>query len=93
MRKHCNRAIRTVGPMLTANGERLYKSVLVTVVFPDNKKKVRNLHRAAPGQGFNANAIQEILWQWATKVEQDFYPQEFRLVELGPAEFNFVPAS
>jgi hypothetical protein len=90
MRKFCNRANHPVGPLQSALGERLYKRVAITVFFPGNEKRVRSVHRAPPSKGFNADNIQEVLEQWAGRIEADFPGVEYKLVALGPAEFNFV---
>jgi hypothetical protein len=90
MRKFCNRTSRQRGPLQNNAGERLYKQVAITVFFPGNKKRVRTVHRAPPGKGFNAENIQETLEQWAGRIEGDFPSVEYKLVTLGPAEFNFV---
>jgi hypothetical protein len=79
-----------LGPMQNAAGERLYRRVFVTVFMPGNKKKVASIHRAPPGKGFNAENIEGVLEQWATKIEADFPGIEYKLVPLGPNAFNFV---
>jgi hypothetical protein len=90
MRKFCNGATGRMGPLRNQAGERLYKQIAITVFFPGNKKRVRTVHRAPPCKGFNAENIQETLEQWAGRIEGDFPSVEYKLVTLGPAEFNFV---
>jgi hypothetical protein len=76
--------------MKNETGERLFKAVNITVFTPENKKRIRQSFRAPARQGLTADGIDKILLQAAEKIEKSWPTEEYSLVPLGPADFNFV---
>jgi hypothetical protein len=74
------------------NGERLYPSMTLKLFLPDNKKPFVRILRPPRGLYFNAELIEKQLLAAATEIEQKLPGQEYRLVPIGPAAFNFVCA-
>jgi hypothetical protein len=67
-----------------------FKRVAVKVFAPGNKQWKTIVQRAAAGKAFTPQGLEEILMHIAGKVEQAYPEQEYRLVEIGSAAFNFV---
>jgi hypothetical protein len=74
----------------SADGVRLFPEVRIRVFFENNSGSKLNKLRAAPGTGYTAAAIEKILEDAAGQVEKNFPSFEYELVEIGPADFNFV---
>jgi hypothetical protein len=74
----------------TAGGIRLFPEVRIRVFFENNSGSKLNKLRAAPGTGYTAKTIEEILEHAAAQVEKNYPSFEYELVEIGPADFNFV---
>lgn len=66
-------------------GNRLFRKVIVRIVFPDAIFPPKNfVQHAGPHQGFNPNGIDEILMNIADRLDQLYPWWEFRVVELAP---------
>lgn len=73
---------------LSKSGEELVKSVHLKVILPD--KVVRQTVRAGAKKGYSAENIDQILEDFAAKLEKAYPLIEFRLVPIGKAAFNFI---
>lgn len=73
-------------------GDPLVKAVTVKVFEPGNKKYFRMVQRAPKKQGYTPEGVSKILVKTADVIERQWPGQEFRLVVIGPAAFNFVHA-
>jgi acetylornithine deacetylase/succinyl-diaminopimelate desuccinylase-like protein len=71
-------------------GEQLFKAVQIKVFYPGNKKSALQVHRAPHGNGLTSDGIDQILASTAEKIEKVWPGQEYSMVALGPAAFNFV---
>jgi len=74
------------------NGDPLYKRVRVKVFLPGNKKHGTVIYKSQSGKGYHATGIDELLDNIATRLEQVYPGEEYRLVALAPDSFNFVHA-
>lgn len=72
------------------NGDRVFKLVIVRVFNIGNKGSYVTRHRARPGHGISEEAIDKRLEQVADQIEKRFPGHEYRMVEVGEAQFNFV---
>jgi hypothetical protein len=71
-------------------GDQIWKSVTFRVFNEQNRgSTVRQIH-AAPGQGFSAQAIENMLDEISEDLEKRFPVHEYALVDLGQMHFNFV---
>ena len=66
------------------------KNVRVRIFTPGNKRSWAKLISAPPRRVFKDEGIDEILQKVASDLEKRYPDEEFRLVPLGPREFNFV---
>jgi hypothetical protein len=76
--------------MISREGERLYKHMIVKVFLPGNNRAVIWRMNAPNGKGFTVDAMEAELVRVAERVEQHFPAHEHRLVPVGPCRFNFV---
>jgi hypothetical protein len=75
--------------MRDVKGERLFKSVEIKIV-PVAGEVAKRTFRANPGRRFSSDGIYELLEKVIEHIETNFPGQEFHLVPIGPAAFNFV---
>ena len=76
--------------MQSKSGEQLFKAVHIRIFYPGNKKSAIQAHRAPTGNGLTSQGIDQILAATSEKIEKAYPGQEYSLVPLGPARFNFV---
>lgn len=74
----------------TAGGIRLYPEIRIRIFSEGNKSSRLTKVRAAPGTGYTAEAIEQVLDDCAEQIEVRQPSDDFELVQVGPAEFNFV---
>jgi hypothetical protein len=72
--------------------ERMFKSVAMKVFLAGREKPVTRTYRAGPRSRFTSAGVDTLLEEVADHLEATFPDQEFRLVQIGPAAFNFVAA-
>jgi hypothetical protein len=65
-------------------------NIRIKVFLPGNKRSIRKVFYSPPGQFWTAEGIQAQLEHTAKQIEQRHPGEDYRLVPLGPAEFNFV---
>lgn len=68
------------------------KSVTVKVFHPGNKKFERQVLHAPPRRLFTGDGVNQILLRTINKIEEKFPSEDYRMVPIGPAAFNFVHA-
>jgi hypothetical protein len=73
-----------------AKGNRLHRHIEFKIILPKGEKPILLKIRANPHCGFNPTQIDEKLESVVEFIEKKWPFLEFRLVELGPAAFNFV---
>lgn len=79
------------------NGERLFRTVEMKIIFPDGifPPRVIKSH-AGPRMGINSDGIAEMQMKIADELDQLYPWWEFRMIELKPegrtAKYNFVVA-
>ena len=67
------------------DGNRLFRTVIVRIVFPDAIFPPRTMvQHAGPRQGFSPDGIDDILMAVATRLDELYPWWEFRAVELRP---------
>lgn len=76
--------------MQTKNGDRLFPWVKVRVFTPGNKQSKLQLVRAGNKKGFTSEGVDHVLDSACTWLEQRWPDQEFRMVQVGPTQYNFV---
>jgi uncharacterized protein YejL (UPF0352 family) len=74
----------------SAKGEKLYKSLRIRIIGPGMDRT--KIHKAAAQRGYTENDIDEALAELAGVLEKAYPGWDFRLVELGPASYNFIYA-
>ena len=74
----------------SGKGERAFKLVLMRVFNIGNKGSYVTRHRARPGHVITEEAVDKLLDQVADQIEKRFPEQEYEMVEVGEAQFNFV---
>lgn len=67
----------------------MVRIVKIKLFQPGNKKFVTQRTSAPPKHHFTAANIEKILAEFAEKVEAAM-PDRYRMVQVGPGEFNFV---
>jgi len=76
---------------LLNDGTRGHKQIEFRVCgMPDGVKDSHIVQHARPGRAFKDEVVDEALERMSQELEKKFPAWEFRLVELGPARFNFV---
>jgi len=65
------------------------QTITLKIFSPGNKKADTQRIVAGPGRHFTAANIETILAKVGEKVDAEF-PDQYRLVAIGPAAFNFV---
>jgi hypothetical protein len=68
----------------------LIKAVEVTIFAPGNKQKRRERHVAPPGRCFSDKGVDILLEKVSAKIEKAWPTEDYSLVPLGAARFNFV---
>lgn len=71
------------------NGKPLLKSLRLKVFRPDGTCQNVRL-TAPPHKGYSEENVDALLAEFAEKLETLFPAHEFRMVEIPPAQFNFV---
>lgn len=66
------------------------KNIRVRIFLPGNKKSQRQTITAPAGKEWNDSGIESCLERIADNIEKQFPQEEYKLVALGSAEFNFV---
>jgi hypothetical protein len=67
-----------------------FPNIRIRIFQPGNKRSIRKLFRAPAGHLYTSHGIQKQLEHTAKQIEQNHPGEEYKLVELGPAEFSFV---
>lgn len=76
---------------LAAGGNgRLWKSVTIRVFNVWNDGKTTRTFHAKPGHGYSEEAVDKLLEEVANDLERRLPREEFSVVQVGPAAFNFV---
>lgn len=70
--------------------ERMFKSVAMKIFPVGAAKPITRTYRAGPRCRFTAAGVDKVIEEIADHLEANFPDQEFRLVPIGPAAFNFV---
>jgi hypothetical protein len=71
-------------------GPRIYKVVQVRVFNIGNDGFTTRRFKAAAGQGFNDHGIEGLLERIVDDLEKRFPAEDFTVVQVGPASYNFV---
>jgi hypothetical protein len=74
---------------LKAAGEG-HKRIEIRIFAPGNKDSKLHIIQAQPGHAYPEEQIERILENFAENVEIAAPEEEYELVEVGPARFNFV---
>lgn len=74
------------------HGEPLVKAVTLKIFQPGNRKSAKQVYRAPAGKGYAPEAVERILLRTANLIEKQLPTEEYHLVPIGPAAFNFVHA-
>lgn len=74
----------------SGTGERIHRRVIVKVFDAAGTMTAHRILRAKPGHGIGAEGIEGILFQVADELEAKYPDDDFRLVPIGEAQFNFV---
>jgi hypothetical protein len=67
----------------------IIRTVKIKVFRAGNKESYTHRTIAAPHQQFTKEGIQAILAQYVEKIEV-IAPDQYKMVRIGPGEFNFV---
>ena len=67
-----------------------WKTITVRVFNVGNDGKTTRKFRAAPGKAYTEADIDDLLEKVADDLERRLPKEEFSLVQVGPASFNFV---
>jgi hypothetical protein len=73
------------------SGEQLWKKIKLKIVAPQTDRPLVRVLYAKPGQGFTKALIADVLAAASLEVQEAFPTHQFRMVQVGEAEFNFVP--
>lgn len=71
-------------------GLEAWKTITIRVFNVGNDGKTTRKFRAAPGKAYTEAHIDDLLYRVAEDLEKRFPREEFELVKVGPASFNFV---
>jgi hypothetical protein len=74
----------------TATGEKLYAEIRIRVFSENNKSSRLTKLRPDPGHGYTAEGIERKLEEAVELLDKQNTRDEFELVRIGPADFNFV---
>jgi hypothetical protein len=74
----------------TAGGTRLYPEIRIRVFSENNKSSKLTKLRPDPGHGYTAAAIEMKLEEVIELLDAQNTRDEFELIRIGPADFNFV---
>jgi hypothetical protein len=75
---------------IAKGGGQLWRSVTVRVFNVGNDGKTTRKFFANPGHGFNEEGIDNLLEKVADDLERRLPNEQYSLVQVGPASFNFV---
>jgi hypothetical protein len=76
--------------MITDRNAKRLKRIEIKVFHPGNKTKRTMVFRPNNGSVFLAMAIDQLLGRICAEVDQAFPGEEYKMVTIGPASFNFV---
>lgn len=68
----------------------LFRNIRIRIFSPGNKRSTRKIFSPPAGKYFTAGGVNAQLGHTAAQIEKNFPGHEYKLVPLGPAEFNFV---
>ena len=71
-------------------GARLHKSVKFRIFTPGNTGSTVKVFRARGRSGYAGEVIEKMIENMAEQVEKDHPNEEYQLVPIGLAQFNFV---
>jgi hypothetical protein len=74
----------------TAGGIRLFPEVRIRIFSENNKSSRLTKVRPERGKGYTAEAVQQILDDLTEQLDIKNTRDEFEMVQIGPADFNFV---
>ena len=67
----------------------IIRTISIKVFRAGNRESYTHRTRAEKHQQFTATGIEQILAEYAEKIEL-IAPDQYRMVQVGPGEFNFV---
>jgi hypothetical protein len=76
---------------VSETGEVLHKQLLIKILIPQSDRFHRSVIKAEAGTGMNKQMITDYLAAASLEVQEAFPTHQFRMVQVGEAEFNFVP--
>jgi hypothetical protein len=76
--------------LFNTKGERSYKIVRIKVFAPGNGEFEKEKFNAEPGCVFTGQGIDKLLDTVANAIEKRWPDHEYKLLEIGPATYNFV---
>lgn len=71
-------------------GNELLKEFQIKIFHPGNEKSTIVRMRAPVGKGYSEGNVDEILEKTAAKVEEMYPGQDYQMVTIRRAQFNFV---
>jgi hypothetical protein len=72
------------------DGSSGYKRIEIRIFGPENKDSKLHIIQAQPGAHYPEAQVEGILENFAEKIETAAPEEEYEIVEIGPARFNFV---